>query len=186
MSEPSQDSERARQGQLLISSSIWWTLLVVLVGVPVLHLFVVPPPAIEGTADRLALAARCNVIAAVPYYLVIMHIMRVRFWSGSHDPTTHAESPALKIDARVLQNHLEQLVAFVLVLFGLSTVLPSEHLQLLPIATGVFVVARFIYWRGYHRKGTLGRAPGVQLSLFVTLPLLALTVVLVLWQAFAA
>jgi hypothetical protein len=47
----------------------------------------------------------------------------------------------------------------------------------------VFVVARLIYWRGYHRKGTLGRAPGVQLSLFVTLPLLILTVVLVLLQA---
>jgi uncharacterized MAPEG superfamily protein len=184
MSEPSQESERARQGQLLISSSIWWTLLAVFIGVPLLHLFVVPPPAIEDTADRLALAARCNAIAAVPFYLVILRIMQVRFWEGSHDPTTHTESPALKIDARVLQNHLEQLVAFAFVVFGLSTVLPPQHLQLLPIETGLFVVARLIYWRGYHRKGTLGRAPGVQLSLFVTLPLLILTVVLVLLQAF--
>ena len=102
-----------------------------------------------------------------------------------HDPLTHAESPALKIDARVLQNHLEQLVAFALVLFGLSTVLGAQHLQLLPISTGVFVVGRFIYWRGYHRQATLGRAPGVQLTLFVTLPLLILTVVLTLWQASA-
>ena len=165
---------------------MWWTVPTVFIGIPLLHLFVVPPPAIGGMADRLALAARCSVIAVVPYFLVIMKVMRVRFWSGSHDPLTHAESPALKIDARVLQNHLEQLVAFALVLFGLSTVLPREHLQLLPIATGVFVVARFIYWRGYHRQGTLGRAPGVQITLFVMLPLLILTVGLVLWQALVA
>jgi uncharacterized membrane protein YecN with MAPEG domain len=107
----------------------------------------------------------------------------VRFWEGSHNPITNTESPNLKIDARVLQNHLEQLAAFALMLFGLSTVLGREHLQLLPISTGVFVIARLIYWRGYHRQGTLGRAPGVQLTLFVTLPLLILTLVLLLWRA---
>jgi uncharacterized membrane protein YecN with MAPEG domain len=185
MPEPAQESERARRGQRLISSSIWWTALVVFVGVPLLHVYVVPPPAAETMADRLGLAARCNAIAAVPYFLVILKIMRDRFREGSHDPITHVESPTLKIDARVLQNHLEQLVAFSLVLFGLSTTLGHEHLQLLPIATGVFVVARLIYWRGYHRKGTLGRAPGVQLTLFVTLPMLLLTVVQVLLQALA-
>jgi uncharacterized membrane protein YecN with MAPEG domain len=183
MPDPTQEQERARRGQRLISSTIWWTAPAVFIGVPLLHFLVVPPPAIETMADRLALAARCSAIAVVPYFLVIIKIMSVRFWSGSHDPLTHAESPALKIDARVLQNHLEQLVAFALVLLGLSTVLGREHLQLLPITTGVFVVARFIYWRGYHRKGTLGRAPGVQLTLFVTLPLLLLTVALVLGQA---
>jgi hypothetical protein len=63
---------------------------------------------------------------------------------------------------------------------ALATTLPREHLQLLPIATGMFVVARFVYWRGYHRGGSLGRAPGVQLTLFTTLPLLILAVVMVL------
>lgn len=184
MSDPTQDSERARRGRRLIASSIWWTALPVFVGVPLLHLYVVSPPAVETMADRLALAARCSVIAVVPYFLVIMRIMRLRFWSGSHDPLTHAESPTLKIEARVLQNHLEQLVAFALMLFGLSTTLGREHLQLLPISTGVFVVARVIYWRGYHRQATLGRAPGVQLTLFLMLPMLLLTVMLVLWQAF--
>jgi uncharacterized membrane protein YecN with MAPEG domain len=186
MSDPSQESERTRRGQSLISSSIWWTALSVFVGVPLLHFYVVPPPAIETMADRLALAARCSVIAVVPYFLVFMKIMRDRFKQGSHDPTTAVESPSLKIDGRVLQNHLEQLVMFTLLLFGLSTTLGREHLQLLPIVTGVFFVARLIYHRGYHRKGTLGRAPGVQLTLFIVLPLLLLTVTLVLRQAFGA
>jgi uncharacterized membrane protein YecN with MAPEG domain len=183
MSEPMQEGERANRGRRLISGSIWWTALSVFIGVPLLHFYVVPPPAIETMADRLALAARCSAIAMVPYFLVFLRMMSWRFYQGAHDPTTHVESPALKIEARVLQNHLEQLVGFALILFGLSTTIGREHLQLLPITTGVFVIARLIYWRGYHRKNTLGRAPGVQLTLFVTLPMLLLTVVLVLRQA---
>ncbi len=179
------ESGAVGQRQQVIASSIRWTAPLVVLGVPLLHLFVVPSPQVEGMAERLALAVHCALIAAVPYFAVCMTILSTRFRSGSHDPISHAETPAMKIDCRVLQNHLEQLVLFTLVMLALATTLPRDHLQILPIATAVVFVARFIYWRGYHRNGTLGRAPGVQLTMFVTAPLMVLAVVLVVLSAFA-
>jgi uncharacterized membrane protein YecN with MAPEG domain len=41
-----------------------------------------------------------------------------------------------------------------------------------------FAVARLVYWWGYLRSGTLGRAPGVQLTFSLNIPLFILALVL--------
>lgn len=179
------DATGVRQRQGKIASSIWWTLPLALLGVPALDVWVVAPPAVDGIAERLAYAARCNAIAVVPYFAVCVKIMLTRFLSGAHDPLSHVEDHSLKVDCRVMQNHLEQLVAFALSAFALVTLLPREHLQLLWLATAVFVVGRFVYWWGYHREGTLGRAPGVQLTAAITIPMVLFAAVLVLRAAVA-
>ncbi len=171
-----------RRRQRVIAGSIWWTAATILLGIPALHLWVVPSPNVEAMADRLAYAARCDAVAIVPYFAVCMKIMLTRFLEGAHDPLSHTESSSLKIDCRVMQNHLEQSVAFVVATLALATLLPREHLALLPIVTGVFVVGRLVYWWGYHREGTLGRAPGVQLTTGVTIPLVVGAAVWVLWM----
>lgn len=173
-----------RSRQLRIAGSGWWTGTIVMVVVPLLHVYVVAAPAAVTMADRLALAVRCAAIAALPYMAVCSKIMLTRFIEGAHDPLSHAESATLKVDCRVMQNHLEQVVAFALAVAAIATLLPADHLQLLPITTVVFVVGRFIYWWGYHRQGTLGRAPGVQLTFGVTIPLTLLAAVLVLRHVF--
>ena len=33
------------------------------------------------------------------------------------------------------------------------------------------MLARLVYWWGYHRSWTLGRAPGVQMTFALTVPL---------------
>lgn len=171
-------SVRQRQGTILGSTR--WTLPLALLGMPALDLWVVPPPGIDAMADRLAFAARCNAIAMLPYFAVCVFIMTTRFLGGAHDPLSHAEPPGLKIDCRVMQNHLEQTFAFAIAAFALAATLPAQHLQALPIATGVFVIGRLVYWWGYHREGTLGRAPGVQLTTAVTLPMVMLAAALVI------
>lgn len=173
-----------RGRQRTIAGSGWWTASVILVGLPLLHLQVVSPPVLDGLAERLGFAARCNAIALVPYFAVCVKILASRFLEGAHDPLTHPESAALKIDCRVMQNHLEQFIAFAVASTALAAMLPAGHLQLLPIATGVFVAGRLLYWWGYHRKGTLGRAPGVQLTFGVTIPLVSLAAVMAMWQGF--
>jgi hypothetical protein len=178
------DATGVQTRQRRILGTVWWSVPSVLLGVPALDLWVVPPLGIEGRGERIALALQCNVVAMLPYYYVCLKISASRFREGSHDPLSHAASPSLAIDCRVMQNHLEQLVVFAIATLGLATVLPAEHLQLLPIATAFFVVARSIYGWGYHRQGTLGRAPGVQMTLALVVPMVLGAAALVLLRAF--
>lgn len=173
-------AEGVRQRQRLIAGSLWWTAATILLGIPILHAWVVPAPQVDLMTDRLALAMRCNAIAMLPYCAVCMKIMLTRFLQGAHDPLSHTESHGLKVDCRVMQNHLEQFVVFAIATMALATTLPAAHLGLLPITTGIFVVGRLIYWWGYHREGTLGRAPGVQLTAGVTIPLSLVAAAMVL------
>jgi uncharacterized membrane protein YecN with MAPEG domain len=48
-------------------------------------------------------------------------------------------------------------------------------MRLVPIVCVFFVFARLVYWWGYLRSGTLGRAPGVQLTFTLNIALLLLT-----------
>lgn len=174
-----------RNRQRQIAGSGWWTGTIVFVVMPVLHFYVVTAPAAATMADRLAIAVRCAAIAVLPYMAVCSKIMLTRFLEGAHDPLSHIESATLKVDCRVMQNHLEQTVAFTIASAAIATLLPAGHLQLLPITTVVFVVGRLFYWWGYHREGTLGRAPGVQLTFGVTIPLTLLAAALVLRHVFS-
>jgi uncharacterized membrane protein YecN with MAPEG domain len=154
--------------------------------VAVLYLWVVPPIAgMEELAARIALALQCAAVAALPYFAVCLVILARRLHEGSHDPLAGADSPALRIEARVMQNTLEQLVAFVLAILALATLLAPAQVRLLPIVTGAFVVARLLYWWGYYRKGTLGRAPGVQMTFALTAPLVVGAGLLALARAIA-
>lgn len=65
-----------------------------------------------------------------------------------------------------------------LAVLGLATLLPAEEAGLIPVACGLFAFSRCVYWWGYLRSGTLGRAPGVQLSFTVNIGGLALGPVL--------
>ncbi|MGQ0547779.1 MAG: MAPEG family protein [Betaproteobacteria bacterium] len=163
-------ARRARVRYIL--RSLFPTVLGTHAAIGVLYFWVVPPLAgMDELASRVALALRCGAVAALPYFAVCLVIVLRRLSEGSHDPLAGAESAALRIEARVMQNTLEQLVAFVLAILALATLLAPAQMRLLPIVTGAFVAARLVYWWGYHRGGTLGRAPGVQMTFALNVPL---------------
>ena len=111
------------------------------------------------------LAVRWLLVAMVPYAAVCIAILSARFFEGAHNPLVGGESERLKIHCRVMQNTLEQLVWFAICILSLATYLTPAQARLIPIACTFFAVARFVYWWGYLRSGTLGRAPGFS-SLF--------------------
>jgi uncharacterized membrane protein YecN with MAPEG domain len=115
-------------------------------------------------SERLVLAARWLLVAFIPYAAVCLTILYRRYAEGAHNPLLGGESEGLKVHCRVMQNTLEQLLWFALCILPLSTFLSPSQVRLVPILCAFFALARFVYWWGYFRSGTLGRAPGVQLT----------------------
>jgi uncharacterized membrane protein YecN with MAPEG domain len=175
--ESKQMTEDVRSRQRVIGGSMVWTIpltLLTLVG----SYFVVKAPA--NVDHAIAFAVPWIFVAAIPYFAVCLTILGVRFLEGAHNPLLGQESERLRLHCRVMQNHLEQLVWIAICLLALATLLSAAELKLIPICASLFVVARLVYWWGYTRKGTLGRAPGVQMTFTINILLLGLTLLLLL------
>jgi hypothetical protein len=128
-----------------------------------------PPPRSAGAmAGRLAYALQANVVALLPFFVMIATVGNSRFLSEAIDPTRHAESLAMQIDGRVIDNTLQQNFVFAVALLALSTVVPVHSLQVVWACTIVFVVARFAFWLGY-RLNPLYRAPGMSATAYLNL-----------------
>lgn len=168
-----------RERQRFITRSIGYTVPGTVAAVVAAYLFVPALAGMEQATDRLLLGVRWLAVALLPYVAVCLHITGARLIEGSHDPLAGQESASLKAHCRVMQNTLEQLVWFAFSLLALSTFLSPAEARLIPVLCVAFALARFIYWWGYLRAGTLGRAPGVQITLALNVPLLG--AVLVRW-----
>jgi hypothetical protein len=128
-----------------------------------------PVPAVgDALAERLAYALRINVVALVPFFIMVITVANARFLSDAIDPTRNAESATMKIDGRVVDNTLQQNFVFALASLAVSTILPPRYLQMVLACAIVFVVARFLFWFGY-RLNPLYRAPGMSATAYLNL-----------------
>jgi len=162
--------------QRFIGSSIWLTVPGTYVVLAAAYAILPPLQGQEEPGARLLLAVRWLPVAMIPYAAVCIAILFNRFLEGAHNPLLGAESERLKIQCRVMQNTLEQLVWFALCLVPFATYLAPVQARLIPILCTFFAFARFLYWWGYLRHGTLGRALGVQLTFSLNIALLAFLV----------
>jgi uncharacterized membrane protein YecN with MAPEG domain len=137
-----------------------------------------PPPAgLDGMAERLAFTLRWLFVAFLPYAAVCLVILYRRFAEGSHNPLRHPATRTLEVHCRVMQNTLEQLVWLAFCLLPLATWLAPPQLRIVPVACVFFCAARLVFWAGYFRADSLGRAPGVQLTFTLNVALLAANLV---------
>jgi hypothetical protein len=128
-----------------------------------------PAPAIADTlGDRLAYALRANIVAIVPFFIMLITVGNSRFLSEAIDPTRRAESRSMEIDGRVADNTLQQNFVFGIGSLSLSTIVPLHHLQVIWACVIVFFVARAIFWLGY-RINPLYRAPGMSATAYMNL-----------------
>jgi uncharacterized membrane protein YecN with MAPEG domain len=173
---PALADKAARQRRL--ARSIWVTVPGTVAVVGGLYAALPPPAGVEALAERLALALRWLFVAFLPYAAVCLTILAKRFFEGAHNPLLGEESEALRIHGRVMTNTLEQLVWHAVCVLALASMLQPAQMKLIPIACAFFAFARLVYWWGYLRAGTLGRAPGVQLTFVLNIFLLVLAAVL--------
>ena len=169
------DDKFARQR--LIRGSLWFTLPGTYAVLGAAYSFVPPLTSLTAPNERLTLAVRWLLVAFIPYAAVCLTILYQRYAEGAHNPLLGMESERLNIHCRVMTNTLEQLIWFALCILPLATLLSASQTRLIPILCVFFAFARFVYWWGYLRSGTLGRAPGVQFTFLLNIPLLALVLV---------
>jgi MAPEG family protein len=131
-----------------------------------------PTPGIAATlGERLAYALRANVVAMVPFFIMLLRVSNSRFFSEAIDPTRRAESPSQEVDGRVADNTLQQNFVFAIASLSLSTIVPLHHLRVVWACVIVFVVARAVFWLGY-RLNPLYRAPGMSATAYLNLGML--------------
>jgi uncharacterized membrane protein YecN with MAPEG domain len=157
--------------QQLIRGSLWLTVPATCAVLGAAYWLVPPLADSAETVERLVLAARWLLVAFVPYAAVCMTILYQRYAEGAHNPLLGEESEHLKVHCRVMQNTLDQLVWFALCLLPLATLVSPGEARLIPVLCVFFAFARLVYWWGYFRHGTLGRAIGVQLTFLLNIPL---------------
>lgn len=159
--------QRQLRGPLLITLPGTYVLLAVA------YALVPPLPGLVEPGERLILAAQWLLVAFVPYAAVCLTILYLRYAEGAHNPLLGSESERLRVHCRVMQNTLEQLLWFTFCILPLATWLSPIQARVIPVLCVFFMAARLVYWYGYLRKGTLGRAPGVQLTFALNIPLFA-------------
>ena len=138
------------------------------VGVWVLTAALPTPAIVDSLAVRLAYALRANVVALVPFFVMLIAVGNARFLSDAIDPTRRAESRSMEIDGRVADNTLQQTFVFAVASLALSTIVALQYLQVVWACAIVFVLARVVFWVGY-RLNPLYRAPGMAATSYMNL-----------------
>lgn len=156
----------------VIARSGWFTIPGTLAVLAAAYVLAPVPGGLADAGERLLFTFRWLFVAFLPYAAVCLHILYARFAEGAHNPLLRTESERLQVHCRVMQNTLEQLVWFALCVLALSAYLSPPQMRLVPVACVLFAVARGVYWWGYLRGNTLGRAPGVQLTFTLNIFLL--------------
>src|SRR5262252_4797062 len=133
---------------------------------------ILPVPGIgEDVGARLAYAFGANVFALIAFFVMIMMVGNERFFSDAIDPTRHAEGRVMEINGRAADNTLQQNFVFAVATLALSTIVPSQYLQVVWACGIWFVIARFAFWVGY-RIYPLYRAPGMAGTAYMNLGLI--------------
>ena len=153
----------ALSGIVFIAASVW-----------VLH-SLLPVPVANDAGDKLAYAAQWIVLAAIPFFAMIVAVGNARFLSEAIDPTLHKESQRMKIDGRVADNTTQQLLLFAIGSLGLAVTFSATQLPIIGAAAITFVIVRIGFWIGYRIRPVY-RAFGFAGTAYLNLGLIAAAV----------
>ncbi len=133
-----------------------------------LYLFLPDVAGMTSPMLRVVYALQVLSFALLPLLIGVITVGNQRFLSDAIDPLRHAESEGMEINARVVDNTVQQTLLFVVSTLALATYLPSGAVQLIPALVIVFIIARFVFWVGY-RINPLYRAPGMAATGYMNL-----------------
>lgn len=117
-------------------------------------------------AERAGFAALCWAVPGFVLLVAILMVPTTRRFSPEDVGRQAARPPShrLAIMAAFLQNTLEQTVLAAGFYFALAAVASGAWRALLPVAAGLFVIGRVLFYIGYPR-GAKGRSLGMGLTM---------------------
>lgn len=132
-----------------------------------------PLPGMDDLSGRMLFTLKCDCLAVL-FCLVtgVEAVAHERLSSPAFDPLSGFETRRLRVNQRYLQNTLEQTIVFSAAVFGLAAYSPNGAAMRAVLATAVvWIIARFAFWIGYHRRAAMRGlgAPGMALSVIVLL-----------------
>jgi hypothetical protein len=133
---------------------------------------VLPVPTTVTMGDRLAYALKWDVLAAIPFFLMIVVVGNARFFSDAIDPTLGKESQRMIVDGHAADNTGQQLLLFIVGSLALAANLSPERLPVVGAAAITFTIVRLAFWIGY-RIDPLYRAFGFAGTAYLNLSLFA-------------
>lgn len=127
----------------------------------------------EGLGARMLFALKCCAVATL-FCLVtgVEAVAHERLQSAAFDPLAGHQTRRLQVNNRYLQNTVEQIIIFVVGLFGLAAYSADGDAMRAVLATTVaWVLARFAFWIGYHRSAAMRGlgAPAMMINLIMLL-----------------
>ncbi|XP_055514910.1 uncharacterized protein LOC129711343 [Leucoraja erinacea] len=129
-----------------------------------------PPPCPDLTS-RMTYTLRCNIIAITPVLLGVVVGSLSRLCSTAIDPLD-TNVRAVLIHQRYVGNSIEQFIIYFINMAVMATYLHQEHMKIIPILSGLFAVARLLYWITAGLSSAY-RGFGFGLTFFPTLAMLA-------------
>lgn len=130
-------------GAALVAGAAWWACL------HLLH----PLQGMETPLARILFSLKCLAVAALLTLLTMIEAAaHERLVSKAFDPLAGKDSHRLQVNLRVLQNTLEQFALFAPGLLVLAIYCDDGRaMRAVVAATLVWIVARYVFWIGYHR-----------------------------------
>ena len=140
----------------------------------------------EQLAERLAFAALCAGPVALVLLVAVFMVSTTRRFSPEDIGGAAAgpPSPRLALKAAFLQNTLEQAVITCIAMLAFAAVFAGAWLALVAVTSGLFVLGRVLFYRGYP-GGASARAFGMGLTLLPGSILLVVALAGAVWRATA-
>ena len=121
---------------------------------------------VSSVLDHVIFTIRCQSFSAMTFLFGIARIASMRFVTIAMDPVSGKGDQLISIDARYLQNTLEQLVLSVLGQLILSTYLTTGVLtRVIPSLVALFVIGRVLFYVGYT-ESPVKRAAGFGMTIY--------------------
>ncbi len=169
--------DETRQDSSAVLSPLWYTVPGTLFIIFTAYTWIWP--SFAGPSDlsgRLAFAIQCAFFALLPFVATSLTLVIRRVRDGVLDPLAGQDGRALRVHQLVTQNTLHHFVWFAVSGLAISTRLTANEMRILPILTGVFIAARFLYWWSFVSSGAVRRAPAGQITLTVNVGLFLATI----------
>ena len=128
----------------------------------------IPVAQLQTMGDRIAFALQWDCMAIVMLLIGVGSVARQRFFlSSAINGSAPPPGSSLDINIRYIQNTGEQCLLLVIGHVTLATVIGEASLKIVPVLAILFVIARTLFWAGYHRS-PLSRAVGFAATFYPT------------------